>query len=259
MPSLYALSGAPLGDTGAEPSGGSAITATVAAVAVAVFSAVGGVSAEIVSASPITASVAAAAEGSFSAVALVAADVIATPVGTEPVTLAEAKQAARISGTSDFDELIPGLITAARQMAEQETGREFVRKTKRSTFTDWPSAAHVMPPHEPVAVSISYWSEAGWAPLPPESFVFFEHGNGTSIAPVLAGAWPALAAVAGGPRVRVDVTAGPLDPATADACVKLYIKAMVAWWIDNPSAAAAKGTEPAPFLRNLLDPVRLWG
>ena len=50
---------------------------------------------------------------------------------------------------------------------------------------------------------------------------------------------------AGGPRVRVDITAGPEDPhGTVDETVKLYIKAMVTHWVDNPSASGS--TTPAP-------------
>ena len=184
---------------------------------------------------------------------------IITPVpASEPVTVDEAKQAARISDTAAFDAQIPMLISAARRMAEQETGRTLVRTTTSYRFASWPSAACPLPVHDAAAVVVSYWGAAGWETLPSESVAFFEIGAATGIAPALGTSWPALAAVAGGPRVRVDITAGPADPTTADPCVKLYIKALVAWWIDNPSAMAAGNLQEAPFLRSLLDPVRLW-
>lgn len=178
-------------------------------------------------------------------------------VPSEPVTLAEAKLAARIDD-STRDALINGLITSARLDAEHITGREFVSKTKRFTFADWPSAAVIMPMFEPTGVAISYWSGTAWTTLATDAYVWFEQGTGTGIAPVLSGSWPALGAIAGGARVRVDVTAGPSNPATSPEPVKLYIKALVAWWVDNPSAVAAGNLQEAPFLRNLLDPVRLW-
>ena len=194
----------------------------------------------------------------YSGTVAVAASVTDTPMSAEPVTLAEAKQASRISDTSAFDEMIPGLITAARQLAEQETGRELVRKTRRSTFSDWPASNLVLPVHAAEAVAISYWGTGGWTALDGSAFAFYELGTGTGIAPAVGTSWPSLSPVAGGPRVRVDVTAGPADPTSADACIKLYIKALVAWWIDNPSAAAPGNVQPAPYLRSLLDPVRLW-
>lgn len=206
----------------------------------------------------VSGSVAGIAAYTISATGAVSGAVTDAAAATEPVTLAEAKLAARISGTSDFDAMIPGLISAARQMAEQETGREMVRKVRRQTFDSWPDPGVVLPVNGAASVAISYWDGAAWTALDGAAFVFFELGTGTGIAPAIGTAWPALGAVAGGARVRVDITAGPVDPTTADACVKVYIKALVGWWIDNPGAVAQGNMQPAPYLRNLLDPVRLW-
>lgn len=238
--------------------GAGGITASVSGSGLVAYSGTAAVVASIGSGSSVTAAVAAAGSVSYTGAAAVAASMIDTPTNTEPVTVAESKQAARISDTSEFDEMIPGLITAARQMAEQETGRELVRKTRRSTFVDWPAADLVLPVYAAESVAISYWGESGWTALDSGAFAFYELGTGTGIAPAIGSSWPALSPVAGGPRVRVDVTAGPADPATADACIKQYIKALVSWWIDNPGAAAQGNMQPAPYLRNLLDPVRLW-
>ena len=234
------------------------INASVAATGAVTYTGTAAVVATIVSAPDLTAAVAATGSVTYTGTAAVVASVIDTPTSAEPVTLAEAKAAARISDTSAFDEMIPGLITAARQLAEQETGRELVRKTRRSTFTGWPAADLVLPVYAAESVAISYWGASGWTALDSGAFAFYELGTGTGIAPAVGTSWPALSSVAGGPRVRVDVTAGPADPTTADACVKLYIKALVAWWIDNPSTVVDGSVQPAPFLRNLLDPARLW-
>ena len=234
------------------------VTAAVAVAGSVTYTGTAAVVATIVSASDLTAAVAAAGSVTYTGTAAVVASVVDTPTSTEPVTVDEAKLAARISGTSDFDDLIPGLISAARQMAEQETGRDLVRKVRRQTFDTWPDAGVVLPVYGAASVAISYWDGAAWTALDGAAFVFFESGTGTGIAPAIGTAWPALGAVAGGARVRVDITAGPADPTTADACVKVYIKALVAWWIDNPSAAAPGNVQPAPYLRSLLDPVRLW-
>lgn len=243
--------------TAAAPTG-TGFEASVAATGTVTYTGAAAVVATIVSASDLTAAVAAIGSVTYTGTAAVVASVIDTPTSTEPVTIAEAKAAARISDTSAFDDMIPGLITAARQLAEQETGRELVRKTRRSAFSDWPAADLVLPVYAAESVVISYWGASGWTSLDGAAFAFYELGTGTGIAPAVGTSWPALSTVAGGPRVRVDVTAGPADPTSADACVKLYIKALVAWWIDNPSAVVAGSLQPAPFLRNLLDPARLW-
>ena len=241
-----------------ESDGSPPLTVAVAATGSVTYTGTAAVVATIFSGSAVTATVAATGSITYTGTAAVVASVVDTPTSTEPVTLAEAKQAARISDTSDFDEMIPGLITAARQIAEQETGRELVRKTRRSTFADWPAADLVLPVYAAESAAISYWGPSGWTALDSGAFAFYELGTGTGIAPAIGGSWPALAPVAGGPRVRVDVTAGPTDPTTAEACIKQYIKALVAWWIENPGAVAQGNMQPAPYLRNLLDPVRLW-
>lgn len=178
----------------------------------------------------------------------------------EPVTVAEAKLAARVDGT-ELDAVIAGYISTARQMAEHETGREYVAKTKRYTFTDWPAAGHVMHVHQPTAVAVQHWDGAGWVTLTSGSgFAWGEVDQGVGIAPPLGQAWPALGAIAIGPRVRVDVTAGSATPTTTTPeCIKTFIKAAVAFWVDNPTEGASGSLSEAPRLGRLLDPERLWG
>lgn len=181
---------------------------------------------------------------------------------SEPVTLAEAKLAARLNvDETELDPAVLGYISTARQMAEHETGREYVAKTKRYTFTDWPAADHVMHVHQPTAVAVQHWDGAGWVTLTNGTgFAWGEVDQGVGIAPPLGQAWPALGAIAIGPRVRVDVTAGSATPTTTTPeCVKTFIKAAVAFWVDNPTEGASGSLSEAPRLGRLLDPERLWG
>jgi uncharacterized phiE125 gp8 family phage protein len=176
----------------------------------------------------------------------------------EPVTLDQAKLAARISDTSAFDATVPGLITAARQLAEQITGRQLMAQTWRTELADWPAASDVLPIHQATSATAAYWTGSAWAAVDGAAFSFAPVGNGTALAPTLGTSWPVLVDKAVGARVRIDLTAGAADAAAVPECVKLFIKALVAYWIDTPGATAAGSLAEAPFLRSLLDPAKIY-
>jgi len=180
-----------------------------------------------------------------------------TPPAIEPVTVDEAKAAARIAG-AEFDAQLPGLITAARQSAEHIAGRLFIEQTHRAELFDWPEVDDLLHVADATAVAISYWSGSTWVDLSGGAFEFAPLHGGTVVAPVSGTSWPTLGTKVIGARVRIDITAGAEDADGVPECVKLYIKALVAWWIDNPSAVANGSLKEAPFLSNLLDPVRVW-
>lgn len=179
---------------------------------------------------------------------------------SEPVTLAEVKAAARIAGTTDFDAMLPGLITAARQIAEQTTGRWFMAQTRRAELVDWPSSTTVHHAPEATAVTVSYWTGSTWQAVSADAYTFGPDplDIGTLVAPITGTSWPTLGELAVGPRVRLTFTAGAALAADVPECVKLYIKALVAWWIDNPAACAKNDMQEAPYLSTLLDSQRLW-
>lgn len=175
----------------------------------------------------------------------------------EPITLAEAKSAARIDADdTSRDVLITSLIAAARQLAEQETGRDLVEHEHVREYADWPCSDDRILVHAARAVAIEYWTGSAFTSLDGSAFAWGAVGSWTAIAPALGTSWPALADRAVGPRVRVTVTAGPEDPATAAECVKLYIMAVVTMWLDNPTADTR--STPGPHLDRLLDPQRIW-
>lgn len=176
----------------------------------------------------------------------------------EPVTVAEAKLAARIDGT-EFDAQLPGMIAAARQLAEQATGRQLMAQTWRTELTDWPAATDPIYVHQATAAVITYWNGSAWVTLSPGAYSAFRLGSWTAVAPAIGTAGPMLGDIAGGPRVRIDLTAGATTAADVPDCVKQYIKAMVAYWIDSPAAAGAEKLAEAPFLSCLLHPARLIG
>lgn len=180
---------------------------------------------------------------------------ILTPPAAEPVTLAEAKLAARIDG-SEFDLLIPGLIATARKQAEHETGLRFVEQTVRVELSDWPAADDVLPVANPSAVAVTYWNGSAWVSA--SAFAFGAQDAGTVIAPNVGTSWPTLGESALPARVRVDITTGVDDPADVDEGIKTYIKAVVAAWLKSPEGVTDKPLTVSPMFDCLLDPYRTW-
>lgn len=181
----------------------------------------------------------------------------AIPDPGEPVTLDEAKLAARVDG-AELDPFILGVIAAARAQAEQITGRVYRQRHFRFELEDWPEDGHRFTVHEPTACEVSYWNGTGWQQLVGSAFEFDGIGSAAEIAPALDTSWPALARKAVGARVKVDFTAGPASRDNVDEAVKLFIKAHVAAWVDNPQALSSKQVELSPLLNHLLDEQRLW-
>ncbi|MGQ0740924.1 MAG: head-tail connector protein [Alphaproteobacteria bacterium] len=72
-----------------------------------------------------------------------------TAPAEEPVSLADAKAHLRVD-TNDDDALITRLIAAARQAAEEATGRAFVAQTWRLWLDGWPSEWAIELPRPPL-------------------------------------------------------------------------------------------------------------
>lgn len=174
---------------------------------------------------------------------------------TEPVTVAEAKYAAKQSPDVDaqLDALVASLIATARESAETITGRLYHDATVVQRLSDWPATGRRLYVNAPRGVAISYWDGAVWKSLDSSAFAWADDGSGTVLAPALGTSWPTLGEVAVGERVRITITAGPADPPTAvPETVKTYIKAVVTSWLDNPDAVQRGELKVNPQLAGLL-------
>lgn len=169
--------------------------------------------------------------------------------------MSEAKQAARLDADdTELDLYLEGVITSAREQAEQITGRVYKRRTFQIKLLDWPASGELQHVHEPTECAISYWGTDGaWHTLDSTAYEFAASGPGAEIAPKLDTSWPVLGRKAVGERVRIVFTAGPSSADEVSEAVKLYIKAHVTGWARNPSAVAAKDFQPSPLLGHLLD------
>lgn len=177
----------------------------------------------------------------------------------EPVDSDDVKAALRIDGT-EFDALLPGLISSARQVAEQETGRAFVTQVWRAELDDWPEADDLIPVYRPTACSIGYWNGSAFVTLSGSGYVYAPSGRGTVLAPALTTSWPDLGDIAIGPRVRIDLTSGVANDAVATlpACIGTYITALVGQMIQAPDLTAQQAAQAHPLLARLLDSQRLY-
>lgn len=179
----------------------------------------------------------------------------------EPVSLAEAKLAARVDG-DELDDLINGYIAAAREAAEHITGRCYRPQVLRTELADWPAACDAIAVHQATACVARRWDGTQFAAVAGAAFVFAPGGignNGTVLAPLAGTNWPDPADRPVGPRVQIDLTAGPASPADVPEQVKTYIKATVAAWLKTPEALAGNSLAPNPLFERLLDQQRLHG
>jgi len=87
---------------------------------------------------------------------------VTIPPASEPVTLQEAKDHLRVTG-SDEDTLISALISAARVKAEEECGYAIVTQTLSAWWDEWPTSNTLCLPIYPAAAvsDIRYTDEDG--------------------------------------------------------------------------------------------------
>lgn len=181
-----------------------------------------------------------------------------TPPVLEPVTVAEAKFAARLDG-AHWDTPVAQYITAAREVAEHETGRRFIAQQWRLELEDWPLMTDKLPFFMATVVAVRYWTGAAWAPLTYGTHYAWAHAYpGIVLVPELNTSWPTLGEVAVGPRVRVDVTLGAADAAAVPATAKQFINAMVAVMAADPTLTAMDALASSAYLPRMLDSLRLY-
>src|ERR1700722_16969036 len=213
--------------------------------------------------------------------------ILTTPPSVEPVLLADAKQQARIDTTAD-DTLIGTLITAARQWAEQYTGRALVTQTWQLWLDFWPSSqelwwdgvrqgpvsgfdrlSYIMLPRPPLqsVTSIQYFDDTDTPTTWDPSNYYVDTVRTPARVTLRIGAtWPVPERLANG--IMVQYVAGYGNDGTAvPEQIKTAIRQLVSHWYDNRgeavAAPTARGTTiypavPVPLvIQALLDPFRV--
>lgn len=181
-----------------------------------------------------------------------------TDATVEPITLAQAKVQCRIdSDITTDDDLITGLITAARQQAEQELGRALITQTWERVLDAFPSAEIELGKPRVIAItSVTYIDGAGDSQtLSAADYSLDADTDGGFLLPAINTVWPTTLDTVNAVRVRFTAGFG----AAADA-VPGGIKA---WILAKVAALHPNGDKVTPdqqaMLDRLLDPWRVWG
>lgn len=171
----------------------------------------------------------------------------------EPVTMAEAKQAARIDGT-EFDAILPGLISSARRMAEQQLDRAIIQQTWERVLDAFPEVEiELGMPKVQGIVSLSYIDSTGaTVNLDPSLYALDADVMPGWVLPAAGADWPDTYDTINAVRVRFLCGYGEDTNAVPEE-IKTWIKAHVALWIDKAAAATEKQLHPMPYLDGLLD------
>jgi len=183
--------------------------------------------------------------------------VVAVAPTEEPVTVAEFKTHARVSGSAN-DAEITAMITAARQYAEQETGRWMITQTVDAYFDAFPHCFS-LPPLQSVS-SITYIDSNGDSQTLDSSLYRVDAKSKPARITAASGtSWPSTQDVTNAVTVRF--IAGYGAAAAVPECIKQWIKIRGEHYFDNrgPNVVGASVAEFGKhYIDGLLDPERLW-
>ena len=186
---------------------------------------------------------------------------VVTPVETEPVTLAEARLHLKVyDDDAAEDALITAWITAAREMAEQFTGRALATQTLELALDEFPDAddcsSVIQLPMPPVAsiTSVKYTDLAGAEQtLAGSAYALSLYGDSRRLAPTYGNYWPSTQDVPDAVRVRF--VAGYTN---APKAVKAAILLMVGWLEQNRGEGMSTDDIQPQAAKALLGSVKIW-
>jgi len=182
---------------------------------------------------------------------------------TYPVTLAEAKLHCRVD-TNDDDALITSLITAATEMAEQQTGRALMVQTWELTLDAFPEAFELTRVPVQSIASIKHYDPSGVQQTLGAGLYSLDSADDAGFAyvvPAYAGAWPDSRDQIN--AVSVQFVSGYANAAAVPEGIKQWIKLMVSTMYENReteaySSRAVSTTVQMRFVGGLLDRYKVW-
>ena len=189
---------------------------------------------------------------------------VITPPASEPVTLAEAKLAARIEVTTD-DSLVSSLITGARVYAETYTRSTFINTTLQLSLEGFPwngpfnfpyaslerypgtsGRLYLWRPPVSSVTSIQYVDNYGALQTLDPSMYQVQTGFKGIIAPAYGTVYPNVRQEFNSVLVTYVAGYGP-DASLVPEGIKTAIKLMVSFWYNNRDAASSGSMSKVPF------------
>lgn len=185
-----------------------------------------------------------------------------TAPSTFPVTLAEAKLHCRIDTNAD-DALVTSLITAATDMAEQQTGRAIMAQTWELTLDSFPEAFQLTKVPVQSIVSLKYYDASGVQQTLAGANYAVDTADDFGVAyvvPAYNAAWPTTRDQANAVALRY--VAGYADAASVPEPIKQWVKLAVSTMYENReteaySSRAVSTTVQMGFVDRLLDRYRV--
>ena len=177
---------------------------------------------------------------------------------SEPIMLNEAKLHLRVDVTDD-DTLITGLIVAARQSAEQITGRALMQQTWELALDRFECEIRLqMPPLQSVT-SIKYLDQDGvQQTLSTSDYLVDDYREPARIVPAYGKCWPSTRCQANAVLVRF--IAGYANAGVVPQEIKQWMLLMIGSMYENREREIVGNiTQELGFVDRLLDAYRVWG
>lgn len=173
----------------------------------------------------------------------------------EPISLDEAKAQCRVT-SSDEDDLIGGLIVAAREWVEGQTAHILVQRAMTRTFACFAEVSLSEYPIDPDAgFDLAYLDTDGETQVF-EDFRPIVTQRPCHMALVPDATWPAIYSVAD--AVQVAFTAGYVDATEVPQALKAAMLMLIEQWYGTRSAAVIGQISEVPFaVEALTRPYRL--
>lgn len=177
---------------------------------------------------------------------------------SEPITIAEAKAHLRVVGADD-DAYIATLIVAARQAAEQATGRALMVQTWEVSFEQFKCGMKLPKPPIVSVTSIKYLDlDGSLQTLDPGQYELNDYEEPVEILRPYAVIWPATQRHENAVRIRY--VAGYASAATVPQEIKSWMLLRIGLLYENrESVVAGVPLAELPFIDRLLDASKVWG
>lgn len=184
---------------------------------------------------------------------------IITAPTSEAITLAEAKLHLRVTHSAE-DNLINGLIMAARELCQNETGCFLMPQVWEKTLDNFPDAIELSVAPVNSIVTVKYIDTAGVEQtLSGSSYTLDNASNIRSswLVPASGYSWPETYTGFNGVKVRFN--AGYADAASTPQALKQWMLLQIGhWYANRESVNIGASITKLEFVDNLINPYRIY-